>query len=513
MITGDGGIIGKANDAKLETEKSDIEEQINTIVIRNSGDYTMDKDKLIGDFEEELPDGKEIEDSGDLIYIIYPDYSFEVDLETGKVTPIEGEKVEDETPWELAGSGTEADPYLIESIEDLVAFSNSVNEGNHYEDKYVKLTRTLDFNSSLSYDNPNTKVEKEDDESIIINEQSEKEIIEVLKEEGFPPIGNENSQLDGIGFRGVFDGNGKEIKNVYINSKKRAVGLFAKIEENSSCIKNLGVKISIEESNVEEVDYIGGIVGEIERGNIENCFGNVNIKVSNSKARDSLFVAAIAGDMVGNGSIKNCYSKGIISIDGEIDSLYEGGIVGFTQSAEIENCYNSIENNLENVTGNVKIGGIVGENQSTPADIINCYNCSNIKNDEDDAELGGIIGVLHQKNTTIQKCYNIGNIYSSNKNANIGGIIGYCWHDYVFDINNYKECYYKKNSATYGVGNGEEMNLSDKAGNIEAKDEMPSVINVLMTDNEQVEWNGQMVDVWKEDTNNINNGYPILYWQ
>lgn len=43
--------------------------------------------------------------------------------------------------------------------------------------------------------------------------------------------------------------------------------------------------------------------------------------------------------------------------------------------------------------------------------------------------------------------------------------------------------------------------------------EMPSVLSVLMTDNEQVEWNGQMVDVWKEDTNNINNGYPILFWQ
>ena len=27
MIVGDGGIIGKANDAKLETEKSDIEER------------------------------------------------------------------------------------------------------------------------------------------------------------------------------------------------------------------------------------------------------------------------------------------------------------------------------------------------------------------------------------------------------------------------------------------------------------------------------------------------------
>lgn len=40
---------------------------------------------------------------------------------------------------------------------------------------------------------------------------------------------------------------------------------------------------------------------------------------------------------------------------------------------------------------------------------------------------------------------------------------------------------------------------------------MPSVISVLMTNNEKVEWNREMVDVWKEDTNNINNGYPILF--
>ncbi len=69
----------------------------------------------------------------------------------------EGE-VTDETPWEIIGDGTEDNPYLIQSIEDLVVFSNSVNEGNKYRDKYVKLERTLDFNSNSSYCNPNTKV-------------------------------------------------------------------------------------------------------------------------------------------------------------------------------------------------------------------------------------------------------------------------------------------------------------------------------------------------------------------
>ena len=43
--------------------------------------------------------------------------------------------------------------------------------------------------------------------------------------------------------------------------------------------------------------------------------------------------------------------------------------------------------------------------------------------------------------------------------------------------------------------------------------EMPPVLEVVSTGNEKVEWNGEMVDIWKKDTNNINNGYPILFWQ
>ncbi len=63
----------------------------------------------------------------------------------------EATQVSDAKAGELAGKGTEEDPYLIESIEDLVTFSNNVNEGNSYEEKVVKLGINLDFNSTLSY--------------------------------------------------------------------------------------------------------------------------------------------------------------------------------------------------------------------------------------------------------------------------------------------------------------------------------------------------------------------------
>ena len=250
-ITGDNGLIKQAQTAKTETERSDIEEKINVIVIDNSKEREMDKDKLISDFENKLPDGKEIVDSDNLIYIIYPEYSFEVDIETGDVKQTEIERVEDETPWELAGSGTEEDPYLIESIEDLVAFSNSVNNGNDYRSKYIKLTTDLDFNLPFSYDNPKTKV-SEKTNRIIEEDSNGTEIKEFLTSgTGFNPIGSESKYFDGN-----FDGNGKEIKNIYINRPEEDyVALFG----SARGIKSVGVSGYIKGN-----EYVAGVVGSVK---------------------------------------------------------------------------------------------------------------------------------------------------------------------------------------------------------------------------------------------------------
>ena len=53
-------------------------------------------------------------------------------------------------------------------------------------------------------------------------------------------------------------------------------------------------------------------------------------------------------------------------------------------------------------------------------------------------------------------------------------------------------------SASYGLG----TYRSNQGAEPLSQDEMPSVISVINGDNAFV-----------EDTNNINNGYPILKWQ
>ncbi len=64
----------------------------------------------------------------------------------------------DDNPGVLEGSGTTADPYVINSIEDLVALSYSINTGEtKYREAIISLGRNLDFNEDSSYANAQAK--------------------------------------------------------------------------------------------------------------------------------------------------------------------------------------------------------------------------------------------------------------------------------------------------------------------------------------------------------------------
>ena len=106
-LTGDNGILTRAQQAKNETEQAEKEE----------------KEKL-GDMEDTINE---------------------------YTAGIEVQQVTDENPGVLEGTGTDTDPYTIESIEDLVVFASNVTNGTTYEGKTVKLGLSLDFNSNKTY--------------------------------------------------------------------------------------------------------------------------------------------------------------------------------------------------------------------------------------------------------------------------------------------------------------------------------------------------------------------------
>ena len=109
-LSGDNGILQNAAKAKQETEQSDKNER-----------------EKLGDIEDTINE---------------------------YATGIKIEQVTDEKLGVLEGNGTDDDPYTINSIEDLVFFSYSVNNGNSYEGQTVKLALSLDFNSNKSYVEP-----------------------------------------------------------------------------------------------------------------------------------------------------------------------------------------------------------------------------------------------------------------------------------------------------------------------------------------------------------------------
>lgn len=135
-LFGENGIITRANEAKTKTEEASREEKIN------------------------LQKAAE---------------------EIDKIT-----QVTDTTPGVIEGEGTEQNPYVINSIEDLVVFSYEVTNGRTFvkDDgtrEYVELGQSLDFQSDKSYVNPNREDYAEYGYS--------GKLKETLNNSGFIPIG------------------------------------------------------------------------------------------------------------------------------------------------------------------------------------------------------------------------------------------------------------------------------------------------------------------------------------
>ena len=108
-------------------------------------------------------------------------------------------------------------------IEDLIDFSNNVTNGNTYEGKVIGLARDLDFNDANSYRNAN--------DTTIYGDYNGDGTVQTIQNEltntasiGFKPIGGTTEHE----FNGVFDGNGFELINVYIDAQNGA--LFTNIK-------------------------------------------------------------------------------------------------------------------------------------------------------------------------------------------------------------------------------------------------------------------------------------------
>ena len=298
----------------------------------------------------------------------------------------------------------------INYIEDLVELSNGVKSGKTYKDVTITLVRTLDFKDDNSYRNPS---------STAYGNINEDEKIESIKTElttgkGFCTIGNNSRDK----FSGTFDGQGYEIKNLYINRAEAYVGLFGNTEY--STIKNLGVSGEINVNDTTVRSWVGGIVACVDTGSIINCYSKCEI---NCSAATGVYGGSTGG-IVGYGlfaSIIECYNVGDIQSD---DNFYnQGGIIGSCYSKTyINNCYNRGA-----IDGAKYAGGITGST-SNNAKINNCYNIGTVKNNIESGYTGKIVGCRPEieysstRYPAVYNCYAMDSIEIIGNNIDSSGI-------------------------------------------------------------------------------------------
>ena len=158
--------------------------------------------------------------------------------------------------------------------------------------------------------------------------------------EGWEPIGDSNSP-----FTAIFDGNGHQIRNLYIDRPTTDfVGLFGNVEGETASLRNLGLTGKL--MSVTADDYVGGLVGGIYNGSLSDNFAT-GIVVG------GFYVGGLAG-YVGVGSFSDSFATGHVT-----GYYYVGGLVGGIYNGSLSNSFATAR-----VTGEYHAGGLVGHSNS-----------------------------------------------------------------------------------------------------------------------------------------------------
>ena len=165
-------------------------------------------------------------------------------------------------------------------------------------------------------------------------------------------LGENESNYTAIGsydhkFEGIFDGNGKTISGIRINSTDAQQGLFG-------CISSATIKgVILANSIISGGNRVGGIVG-YSFGTVENCRveSSVTIKAGENSV---VHYGGIVGDNRSN--VFGCISAANVSDNGKSNCRNFGGIVGYCyDSSKIKDCLYT----GTSVTANSYNGAILG---------------------------------------------------------------------------------------------------------------------------------------------------------
>jgi len=289
-------------------------------------------------------------------------------------------------PWKPEGDGSEKNPYLIATLNNLRWVSENTDIWE--EGLYYKQIADIDATESKTWN-------KKDD-----------------KFQGFRPIGNNTHK-----FSGQYDGGDKIIKNLFIGFDKEDVGFFGFVNTASDIVLS---KIRLENLKIKTgnaAQYVGGLVGRITGGS-----GNVKIFESHVSL-DSIVVGSgvqSVGGFVGYADYTSTFQIASATAAHAKSAIVAkaGTVGGFAGTMESDNgtmqkLYTNL-NVVEAEGGSVNtIGGFVGYINGSGSTVLqNAYSLGDVG-----FRSAGIIGAFVGKvdgSTKIQTTYTAGKVQDIN---------------------------------------------------------------------------------------------------
>ena len=273
-----------------------------------------------------------------------------------------------------------------------------------------------------------------------------------MENEPWTPIGNASKT-----FNGVFDGNGKKIYNLNVNSNTYA-GFIGHLS-GQGVVKNLTIGSSdgLSYDNSSDIvhtpsknatgwSYVGAVAKLSSHASLENVTNFARLEIPDTDFTPQACMGGMTGINQGHGNITGCKNYGDISYletqgvtkDGKIH-IVAGIVAKCDYAVTVSGCYNygKITNKCEAVR---YVGGIIGNSRSSnydntkPVVISECGNAGAIEINASpylDNEvlvefgIGGICGML--QNANLERCTNTGKITvatTSSTNIYVGGIAG-----------------------------------------------------------------------------------------
>lgn len=259
------------------------------------------------------------------------------------------------------GKGTEEDPYLVYTADDLTGV---------YRKGYYKLMNDIDLTEWINTNSPT---------------------------EGWTGIGRDGSDMS------QFDGNGFTISGLWSNSTRDYMGLFSMFSNGT--IKNLTVKTA-SGKKVKGGNCTGILIGYNTNGRILDCTVEGDVEGTTN-------VGGVVGSSMNN-ELTNLVFNGTATSSAA--SACIGGIVGLSENDQIKGAYSDATMTTSGASANM--GGIAGKANSNIAESV---SKGTLTATGSDAQVGGIVGTS-QVSGVVEDCYSSATLSSTYAAA---GIVSY----------------------------------------------------------------------------------------